>query len=197
MSHKPEPTVLASVGATRILTLLVAVCLFGSGIALNCQVCHSTGNYQECLRNATATCTVSMVNTTHLFLAPSNPTLRNVTLPKGKPQFQCFQVNYTGAAGKAWNYEMGCTFASTKICEGWRKAIKCHTGTAKLPSVTVRTVPVRPTPVPPATSQGLQVVIVPGNTYGVQQATPPPPVARPAVIVVHGKYKSSAGSELY
>uniref|UniRef100_A0A182JDK3 Uncharacterized protein n=1 Tax=Anopheles atroparvus TaxID=41427 RepID=A0A182JDK3_ANOAO len=192
MSHKPEPKVLPPVGMGRILTLLVAVCLVGSGLALNCRVCHSAGDYRECLRSAAAPCSVSMVNTTHLFLAASNPTLRNATWKAGQPpQYQCFQVNYTSVAG-VWSYEMGCTFTTTKICEGWRTASKCRTDTFNMIGVPTR----RPAPIrADYNPQGVPLVILPHNTsYVVHEIKPVQPVPPPAVIVVHRNYKSAAGS---
>ncbi|XP_040160218.1 uncharacterized protein LOC120898437 [Anopheles arabiensis] len=117
-----------TLGAGRLLVvaLLVATCFVGSGLAsLNCKICHSIGNYEECLRSPSAPCTASLVNTSHLFLSSSNPTLRNVSYPGPVPEFQCFQVNYT--VGVMWHYQMGCTYATTKICEGWKTASKCLT----------------------------------------------------------------------
>uniref|UniRef100_A0A182JV43 Uncharacterized protein n=1 Tax=Anopheles christyi TaxID=43041 RepID=A0A182JV43_9DIPT len=114
--------------------LVLTACLVGSGLAsLNCKICHSTGNYEECLRSTSVACTASLVNTTHLFLATSNPSLRNATYVGPVPQFQCFQVNYT--VGVMWHYQMGCTYATTKICEGWRTASKCLTTTSNVMGV--------------------------------------------------------------
>ncbi|XP_053668590.1 uncharacterized protein LOC128718994 [Anopheles marshallii] len=114
------------------VSLLVAVCLVGSALALNCKICQSTGDYEACLRSPSAPCTVPLVNTTHLFLTSANPTLRNVTY-QGVPMFQCFQVNYT--VGPMWHYQMGCTYINTKICEGWRAASKCLTTTSNVMGV--------------------------------------------------------------
>ncbi|XP_052888472.1 uncharacterized protein LOC128296972 [Anopheles moucheti] len=115
-----------------IVSLLVAVCLVGSALALNCKICQSTGDYEACLRSPSAPCTVPLVNTTHLYLTTANPTLRNVTY-QGVPMFQCFQVNYT--VGLMWHYQMGCTYTNTKICEGWRAASKCLTTTSNVMGV--------------------------------------------------------------
>ncbi|XP_050071725.1 uncharacterized protein LOC126559597 [Anopheles maculipalpis] len=129
----------ASADAGRLIALLfVAVCLVGSAFALNCKICHSTGDFEACLRSSSAPCTVSLVNTTHLFLASANPTLRNATFV-GVPQFQCFQVNYT--VGVMWHYQMGCTYATTKICEGWRAASKCLTTASNVMGVPGRVKP--------------------------------------------------------
>uniref|UniRef100_A0A182W050 Uncharacterized protein n=1 Tax=Anopheles minimus TaxID=112268 RepID=A0A182W050_9DIPT len=115
-----------------IALLLVAVCFVGSALTLNCKICQSTGDYEACLRSPSTPCTVPLVNTTHLFLASANPTLRNVTY-RGVPQYQCFQVNYT--VGPMWHYQMGCTYLTTKICEGWRAASKCLTTTSNVMGV--------------------------------------------------------------
>ncbi|KFB35535.1 AGAP013105-PA-like protein [Anopheles sinensis] len=191
MSYKQALKVLPSVGVGHIFTLLVAVCFVGSGLALHCRVCHSAGNFQTCLASPSIPCSVSMVNTTHLFLSGANPTLRNVTYPPGPPQYQCFQVNYTVASG-AWNYEMGCTFATTKICEGWRTAAKCLTVSTNMGGVPTR----RKAPVHPVRAdynpQGVPVVIIPH----VMTANTPAPVAPPHVVVLTRDHKSGAGSVL-
>uniref|UniRef100_A0A182N652 Uncharacterized protein n=1 Tax=Anopheles dirus TaxID=7168 RepID=A0A182N652_9DIPT len=177
--------VLQSSVSTNVGLLIVAVCLVGSGFALNCKICHSTGDYELCLRSSSAPCTVSLVNATHLLLASANPTLRNVTL-KGTPQYQCFQVNYT--VGPMWQYQMGCTYATTKICEGWREASKCQTTTSNVMGVPTRAkIPHLADYAPHAPP----LIIHPHNV--VQKAGQPVVAVQPAVVVVTRDYKSAAG----
>ncbi|XP_035892919.1 uncharacterized protein LOC118503587 [Anopheles stephensi] len=155
LSKQVHPSSVSSDAGRFFALLLVAVCLVGSAFALNCKICHSTGDYEACLRSSSAPCTVSLVNTTHLFLASANPTLRNVTFV-GVPQFQCFQVNYT--VGVMWHYQMGCTYATTKICEGWRAASKCLTTTSNVMGVPGR---VRPPHIADYNPHGPPVMIHP------------------------------------
>uniref|UniRef100_A0A182FZ23 Uncharacterized protein n=1 Tax=Anopheles albimanus TaxID=7167 RepID=A0A182FZ23_ANOAL len=126
--HQPSPN------AALPIALLLILCLAGSALALQCKVCQSTGDYRKCVQSAPIECTESLVNTTHLYLTSNNPSLRYSTYSGAPPvQFQCFQVNYT--FGGLWSYHMGCTFTTTKICEGWHVPNKCRTQSAPVPKI--------------------------------------------------------------
>ncbi|XP_040160219.1 uncharacterized protein LOC120898438 isoform X1 [Anopheles arabiensis] len=89
----------------------------------SCKFCQSANNYSSCIATAgEVECTVALVNMTHLLLQPHNPSLAKQAAPSAS-QFQCFQVNYTTAG--VWNYHMGCTFAGSNICAGWKVLSQC------------------------------------------------------------------------
>uniref|UniRef100_A0A182WRL0 Uncharacterized protein n=1 Tax=Anopheles quadriannulatus TaxID=34691 RepID=A0A182WRL0_ANOQN len=89
----------------------------------SCKFCQSANNYSSCIATAgEVECTVALVNMTHLLLQPHNPSLAKQAAPSAG-QFQCFQVNYTTAG--VWNYHMGCTFAGSNICAGWKVLSQC------------------------------------------------------------------------
>uniref|UniRef100_A0A182PKM0 Uncharacterized protein n=1 Tax=Anopheles epiroticus TaxID=199890 RepID=A0A182PKM0_9DIPT len=212
-SQQVLPANRVSFGGGRLIALLLftASCLVGSGryrtlvvavpsetllippafrppaglASLNCKICHSTGNYEECLRSSSAPCTVSLVNATHLFLATANPSLRNVTYAGAVPQFQCFQVNYT--VGVMWHYQMGCTYATTKICEGWRAASKCATTTSNVMGVPGR---VRVPHIADYNPNAPPLMIHPLSGHAVQQGHVP--IGAPAVPVPRST-QSAAG----
>uniref|UniRef100_A0A182RNS7 Uncharacterized protein n=1 Tax=Anopheles funestus TaxID=62324 RepID=A0A182RNS7_ANOFN len=163
-----------------IVSLLVVVCLVGSAMSLNCKICQSTGDFEACLRSSSVPCTVPLVNTTHLFLASANPTLQNITY-QGVPQYQCFQVNYT--VGPIWHYQMGCTYLTTKICEGWRAASKCLTTTSNVMGVPGR---VRVPHIADYSPNAPPIMIHPHSNGAVQQG-------QPAVTGMNRSYKSAAG----
>ncbi|XP_049530061.1 uncharacterized protein LOC125948241 [Anopheles darlingi] len=120
--------------AALSIPFLLILCLAGSALALECKVCQSTGDYRKCVQSAPILCSESLVNTTHLYLTSSNPSLRYSTYSGVPPvQFQCFQVNYT--FGGLWSYHMGCTYTTTKICEGWHVPNKCRTQSAPVPRI--------------------------------------------------------------
>uniref|UniRef100_A0A182Q7I4 Uncharacterized protein n=1 Tax=Anopheles farauti TaxID=69004 RepID=A0A182Q7I4_9DIPT len=177
---------------TNVGLLAIAVwCLAGSGFALNCKICHATGDYEQCLKSTSAPCTVSLVNTTHLFLSSANPSLRNATFKGGVPQYQCFQVNYT--IGPIWQYQMGCTFGTTKICEGWREASRCQTTTSNVMGIPTRA---RIPHIADYAPNAPPLIIHPHTHNTVIQHRPagqPVVPIQPAVVVVTRNYKPSSG----
>uniref|UniRef100_A0A182LU42 Uncharacterized protein n=1 Tax=Anopheles culicifacies TaxID=139723 RepID=A0A182LU42_9DIPT len=184
MSSKQVLSCAVSSDTGRLIALLlIAVCFVGSALALNCKICQSTGDYEACLRSSSAMCTVPLVNTTHLFLATANPTLRNSTY-HGVPQFQCFQVNYT--VGPMWHYQMGCTYITTKICEGWRAASKCLTTTSNVMGVPGR---VQVPRIADYNPHGPPVMIHPHSNNGIQQGHP----VQPVVTGMNRSFKSDSG----
>uniref|UniRef100_A0A182SC01 Uncharacterized protein n=1 Tax=Anopheles maculatus TaxID=74869 RepID=A0A182SC01_9DIPT len=76
-----------------------------------------------------------------------------------------------------WHYQMGCTYATTKICEGWREASKCLTTTSNVMGVPGR---VRPPHIADYNPHGPPVMIHP-----VQH-----PVQNPAVTGRNSKSAS-------
>uniref|UniRef100_A0A182NWJ5 Uncharacterized protein n=1 Tax=Anopheles dirus TaxID=7168 RepID=A0A182NWJ5_9DIPT len=90
--------------------------------ALSCKFCQSVNSYSNCIDSAgQVECSDTVVNMTHLLLVPHNPSLAKVVPTDG--QYQCFQVNFT--SNGVWNYQMGCTFAGSKLCDGWKVLSQC------------------------------------------------------------------------
>ncbi|KFB35536.1 AGAP013105-PA-like protein [Anopheles sinensis] len=106
---------------TWVFLLLASV--VSSGVyGLTCNFCQSSNNYTSCLKSYPVECTEAVVNVTNLLLAPHNPSLKAGVSPG--PEMQCFQVNFT--ANGVTNYQMGCTFARSHICEGWTVPSQCR-----------------------------------------------------------------------
>uniref|UniRef100_A0A182MPE5 Uncharacterized protein n=1 Tax=Anopheles culicifacies TaxID=139723 RepID=A0A182MPE5_9DIPT len=130
--------------------LLPLACIFTyKAEGLSCKFCQSSNNYNNCINAAgLVECNGALVNMTHLLLSPHNPSLAKVPAAN---QYQCFQVNYT--ANGVWNYHMGCSFAGSNICDGWKVLSQCKVsnGNEGQPSSTVK-MSGKPTPKLAATS---------------------------------------------
>uniref|UniRef100_A0A182Q7M6 Secreted protein n=1 Tax=Anopheles farauti TaxID=69004 RepID=A0A182Q7M6_9DIPT len=115
---------------TRIYVLLLAASTLAlGGHAFSCRFCQSVNNFNSCVDSAgQVECSDGVVNMTHLQLLPHNPSLARAAPTPG--QYQCFQANFT--SNGVWNYQMGCTFAGSKLCDGWKVLSQCRlTGEGK------------------------------------------------------------------
>lgn len=120
----------------------------------SCKFCQSANNYSSCIATAgEVECTVALVNMTHLLLQPHNPSLAKQAAPSAS-QFQCFQVNYTTAG--VWNYHMGCTFAGSNICAGWKVLSQCKVagGSDRRPTSNRPAALITPTPTSKGSGSG-------------------------------------------
>uniref|UniRef100_A0AAG5CTB3 Uncharacterized protein n=1 Tax=Anopheles atroparvus TaxID=41427 RepID=A0AAG5CTB3_ANOAO len=103
-----------------LLSLVLALSC-GGAYGLSCNFCQPESNYSSCLQHGgPVECTEALVNVTHLLLVQHVPALRSVS---PMPEFQCFQANYT--VNGVTNYQMGCTYAESHICEGWAVLSQC------------------------------------------------------------------------
>uniref|UniRef100_A0A182RNS5 Uncharacterized protein n=1 Tax=Anopheles funestus TaxID=62324 RepID=A0A182RNS5_ANOFN len=108
--------------STFIYSILLLAYIFNNEAdGLSCKFCQAINNYNNCISTAgLVECNDALVNMTHLLLNPHNPSLGKVSPVS---QYQCFQVNYT--TNGVWNYHMGCSFAGSNICTGWKVLSQC------------------------------------------------------------------------
>uniref|UniRef100_A0A2M4CLH0 Putative agap013105-pa-like protein n=1 Tax=Anopheles darlingi TaxID=43151 RepID=A0A2M4CLH0_ANODA len=120
---------------------------------VSCSFCQSIGNYNTCLQTAKSVeCNDALVQMTHLLLSPHNPTLRkDPSMGTVGVGYQCFRVNYT--VQDIWNYQMGCTYADNRICQGWKLNTQCSSVPAKVVATTTTMVPSSSTVIPVSNSR--------------------------------------------